>query len=68
MIIIRFLLLLLFLFLAARMVLRLVARVLRIDGLFSSAGQPQRPPVQHGSRKAEEAEYEVIESHIRDDL
>ncbi len=66
-IILRFLLVLLFLFLAVRMLLRLVFRVFRISGVFSSSGEPQAPPIQQGSRKSEEAEYEVIDSHIRDD-
>jgi hypothetical protein len=68
MIIIRFLLVLFFLFLVVRMVLRLVVRLLRFNGQFSSAGQSQGPPIQQGSRKAEDAEYEVIDSHIRDDV
>jgi hypothetical protein len=67
MIFIRFFLLLLFLYLVVRMVARLLVRVLGIRWLFSSSGSRQVPPKSRESSGAVDAEFEVIESHIRDD-
>jgi hypothetical protein len=67
MIFIRFILLLLFLYLVVRSALRLLFRVLGIRTVISSTGSRQPGRVSNDSPGAMDAEYEVIESHIRED-
>ncbi len=68
MLLIRLLILLFFLYLVVRLVLRLVFGVFGIRRVFTSGTTaPRRSEAQHDPQKAEEAEYEVIDSHIRDD-
>jgi hypothetical protein len=67
MIFIRILLLLLFLYLTVRAIARFFLRVTGMRSIFSASGFPRERPAGQDSRKAVEAEYEVIESHIRDD-
>ncbi|NTV02708.1 MAG: hypothetical protein HGB04_08000 [Chlorobiaceae bacterium] len=67
MIFIRFLLLLLFVYLVVRTTAKLLFRVLGIRWLISPGGSRQAPPARTQNPGAVDAEYEVIESHIRDD-
>lgn len=65
---VKFLLVLFVLFLAIRLAARLLARLFRIQGVFSFSGPGrERRPVSREERRVEEADYEVLESHIRDD-
>ena len=67
MIFIRFFLLLLFLYLVVKSAMRLLFRVLGIRTVISSAASRQSKQVSNDSPGAVDAEYEVIESHIRED-
>ncbi|NTU68726.1 MAG: hypothetical protein HGB02_07600 [Chlorobiaceae bacterium] len=67
MIFIRFFLLILIVYLVVRTAARLILRVSGIRWFISPAGRRPSPPVRQDSPGAVDAEYEVIESHIRDD-
>jgi|WetSurMetagenome_2_1015567.scaffolds.fasta_scaffold2003389_1 hypothetical protein len=63
---VRFLLFLVLLFLVIRFGVKLLMRLFGLQGYFTYSTSGRERPVVREERKAEEAEYEVIESHIRD--
>ncbi len=67
MIFIRFLLLLLFVYLVVRATARLLFRLLGIRELSSMAGNRRPRSKMHEPSGAVDADYEVVESHIADD-
>jgi|GEM_PF-6324005 len=62
---VRFLVILFVLFLFFRFAAKLIGRLFRIKGIFSFSGPGAERPVRSSDRNAVEADYEVIESHIR---
>ena len=67
MIFIRFLLLLLFVYLVVRTTARLLFRLLGIKVLSSKAGTRRPQSKMHEPSGAVDADYEVVESHITDE-
>lgn len=64
---VRFLVILFLLFLVFRFAAKILAKLFRVQGVFSFYGPGAERSVPREPRRSEEAEYEVIESHMRDD-